>query len=258
MEQVIQMNTSTDKLLYAKEVSMGFDGKTIIEKININLKENEIVSLLGQSGIGKTTLFNVLSGLYIPDNGKVFLKGEDITGKPGHISYMLQKDLLLPYMTVLDNTVLPLVIKGENKKKARERAGSLFEKFGLEGCEKKYPSQLSGGMRQRAALLRTYLSSQGIALLDEPFSALDALTKSAMQKWYLNIMQEIKLSTIFITHDIDEAILLSDRIYIMGGKPGKIIAEIVISTAKPRPQDFNLSEEFLKYKKQIVEKIEGK
>ena len=171
---------------------------------------------------------------------------------------MLQKDLLLPYMTVLDNTVLPLVIKGENKKKARERAGSLFEKFGLEGCEKKYPSQLSGGMRQRAALLRTYLSSQGIALLDEPFSALDALTKSAMQKWYLNIMQEIKLSTIFITHDIDEAILLSDRIYIMGGKPGKIIAEIVISTAKPRPQDFNLSEEFLKYKKQIVEKIEGK
>ena len=255
MEQVIQTTTLTDNILHAKGISIAFEGNTIIEDINIDLKKNEIVSLLGQSGTGKTTLFNVLSGLYMPDKGKVFLRGEEITGKPGHISYMLQKDLLLPYMTVLDNTALPLIIKGENKKKAREKANNLFEKFGLNGCEKKYPSQISGGMRQRAALLRTYLSSNGIALLDEPFSALDTLTKSTMHKWYLDIMQEIQLSTIFITHDIDEAILLSDRIYIMGGKPGKITAEIAISTPKPRPENFNLSEEFLKYKRELVEKI---
>lgn len=249
------MTISADNVLFAENISIGFDGNTIIEDINIHLKKNEIVSLLGQSGAGKTTLFNVLSGLYTPDSGKVFLGSEDITGKPGHISYMLQKDLLLPYMTVLGNAALPLVIKGEKKKTAREKAAALFSKFGLDGCEKKYPSQLSGGMRQRAALLRTYLSSQGIALLDEPFSALDTLTKSAMHKWYLSIMEEIDLSTIFITHDIDEAILLSDRIYIMGGKPGKITAEVIIETPKPRPDDFNLSEEFLAYKRRIVEKL---
>lgn len=256
MEQVFQMNTSAENtVLSAENISKSFDGKKIINNINIHLENKEIVSLLGQSGVGKSTLFNVLSGLYLPDSGKVTLNGENITGKPGKVSYMLQKDLLLPYKTVLDNTALPLIIKGEKKRTAREKAAELFGKFGLEGCEKKYPSQLSGGMRQRAALLRTYLSSQGIALLDEPFSALDTLTKSAMHKWYLEIMSEIDLATVFITHDIDEAILLSDRIYIMTGKPGEITSEIVIKEKKPRKENFNLTEEFLEYKRTIVEKL---
>lgn len=250
------MNTSAENsVLSAESISKSFDGKKIINNINIHLENKEIVSLLGQSGVGKSTLFNVLSGLYLPDSGKVTLNGEDITGKPGKVSYMLQKDLLLPYKTILDNTALPLIIKGEKKKAAREKAAELFDKFGLEGCEKKYPSQLSGGMRQRAALLRTYLSSQGIALLDEPFSALDTLTKSAMHKWYLEIMSEIDLATVFITHDIDEAILLSDRIYIMTGKPGEITSEIIIKEKKPRKENFNLTEEFLEYKRTIVEKL---
>ena len=256
MEQVFQMNTSAENtVLSAENISKSFDGKKIINNINIHLENREIVSLLGQSGVGKSTLFNVLSGLYFPDSGKVTLNGEDITGKPGKVSYMLQKDLLLPYKTVLDNTSLPLIIKGEKKRTAREKAAELFSKFGLDGCEKKYPSQLSGGMRQRAALLRTYLSSEGIALLDEPFSALDTLTKSAMHKWYLEIMSEIDLATVFITHDIDEAILLSDRIYIMTGKPGEITSEIIIKEKKPRKENFNLTEEFLEYKRLIVEKL---
>lgn len=256
MEQVFQMNTSAENsVLSAESISKSFDGKKIINNINIHLENKEIVSLLGQSGVGKSTLFNVLSGLYLPDSGKVTLNGEDITGKPGKVSYMLQKDLLLPYKTILDNTALPLIVKGEKKKAAREKAAELFGKFGLDGCEKKYPSQLSGGMRQRAALLRTYLSSQGIALLDEPFSALDTLTKSAMHKWYLEIMSEIDLATVFITHDIDEAILLSDRIYIMTGKPGEITSEIIIKEKKPRKENFNLTEEFLEYKRTIVEKL---
>lgn len=250
------MNTSAETtVLSAENISKSFDGNKILNNISIHLENKEIVSLLGQSGVGKSTLFNVLSGLYLPDNGKVTLKGEDITGKPGKVSYMLQKDLLLPYKTVLDNTALPLIIKGEKKRTAREKAAELFNKFGLEGCERKYPSQLSGGMRQRAALLRTYLSSQGIALLDEPFSALDTLTKSAMHKWYLEIMSEIDLATVFITHDIDEAILLSDRIYIMTGKPGEITSEIIIGEKKPRKEDFNLTEEFLVYKRTITEKL---
>ncbi len=250
------MSISTENnILVAESISKSFDNNLIINNINIRLRNREIVSLLGQSGVGKSTLFNILSGIYLPDSGKVYLKGDDITGRPGKISYMLQKDLLLPYKTVLDNTALPLVIKGMKKKDARIKASSLFAEFGLDGCEKKYPSQLSGGMRQRAALLRTYLSSDGIALLDEPFSALDTLTKSAMHKWYLDIMSKIDLATVFITHDIDEAILLSDRVYIMTGKPGEITSEIVINCNKPRPEDFNLSEEFLAYKRMIVEKL---
>lgn len=242
-------------MLVTQHISKAFGGHTIIEDVNIRLGKGELICLLGQSGAGKSTLFNVISGLYTPETGSVRLNGEDVTGKPGKISYMLQKDLLLPYMTVLDNTALPLIIKGEKKAKAREIAAAEFEKFGLAGCQDKYPLQLSGGMCQRAALLRTYLSSQGIALLDEPFSALDTLTKSAMHQWYLGVMQEIELSTLFITHDIDEAILLSDRIYIMSGKPGRITDEVKIDVPKPRPTDFTLTEEFLQYKRLLVSKL---
>ena len=165
---------------------------------------------------------------------------------------MLQKDLLLPYRTIEDNVALPLLLKGMKKAEARLQVSPLFAQFGLEGTQKKYPAQLSGGMRQRAALLRTYLFSQDVALLDEPFSALDTLTKSAIHKWYLDVMEQIRLSTLFITHDIDEAILLSDRIYLLSGQPGKIAGEIVIQEPKPRGEDFNLSPEFLDYKRRIL------
>ena len=236
-------------------VTFAYENTNIIEDINIELHAKELVCLLGASGGGKTTLFNVISGLKKPDQGKVMLDGRDITGQPGNISYMLQKDLLLPYRTIEDNVALPLLIKGENKKAARQKAGELFQEFGLEGTQKKYPKQLSGGMRQRAALLRTYMFSKNVALLDEPFSALDTLTKSDMHRWYLDVMDKIHLSTLFITHDIDEAILLSDRIYLLTGRPGRITEEIVIREPKPRRKDFNLTEEFLEYKKDILKKL---
>ena len=241
--------------LEIRNVSKSFEGKPVLEDVSITLNRGELVCLLGVSGGGKTTLFNIISGLMKPDRGQVLLDGEDITGKPGKISYMLQKDLLLPYRTIEDNVALPLLLKGEDKKKARVQAGALFGEFGLEGTQKKYPAQLSGGMRQRAALLRTYLFSQDVALLDEPFSALDTLTKSAIHRWYLDVMEHIKLSTFFITHDIDEAILLSDRIYLLTGQPGRITDEIVISRPKPRGEDFVLSGEFLEYKRQILERL---
>lgn len=241
--------------LETRHISKSFDGRTIIEDISISLGKNEIVSLLGVSGAGKTTLFNIISGLTMPDEGEVLLNEENITGQAGHIAYMLQKDLLLPYKTIEENVALPLIIKGEKKKTAVEKVRPKFEEFGLQGTEKKYPGQLSGGMRQRAALLRTYMFSEGVALLDEPFSALDTITKSAMHRWYLDIMKQIDLSTIFITHDIDEAILLSDRIYLMTGRPGKITKEIVIKEPKPRASDFNLTREFLQYKREIIEQL---
>ena len=207
-------------VLKVEGITKTFDNETIIQNISLELHEGELVSLLGVSGGGKTTLFNIISGLSLPDAGSVWIDNEEVTGKPGNVSYMLQKDLLLPYRTILDNVALPLMIRGMKKKEAREQAAPYFAEFGLEGTEKKYPVQLSGGMKQRAALLRTYLFSQKVALLDEPFSALDMLTKQAMHEWYLDVMERIKLSTLFITHDIDEAILLSDRIYLLTGKPG--------------------------------------
>lgn len=244
--------------LTASHITKSYDGVKIIEDISITLREKEIVCLLGVSGAGKTTLFNVLSGLIRPDSGQVLLKGEEITGQAGHLSYMLQKDLLLPYRTVLDNVALPLIIRGVNKALARKQAAEHFEEFGLAGTEKQYPSQLSGGMRQRAALLRTYMFSEDVALLDEPFSALDTITKGQMHAWYLDVMERITLSTLFITHDIDEAVLLSDRIYIMTGKPGRITGEIAVKTSRPRTRDFTLTEEFLNYKRRIIELLELK
>lgn len=245
------------EVLKVENVSKSFDGEEIIHEISLELKKGEIVSLLGVSGGGKTTLFNIIAGLSFPDKGSVFLNGEEITGKPGNVSYMLQKDLLLPYRTIVDNVALPLLIRGVKKSEARKRASAFFEEFGLAGTEQKYPSQLSGGMRQRAAFLRTYLFSEKVALLDEPFSALDMLTKSSVHQWYLDIMEKIHLSTLFITHDIDEAILLSDRIYLLTGKPGQLTKEIVIAEPKPRKKDFHLSEEFLAYKKEIIAHLEN-
>ena len=236
--------------LEVQHVSIAFDGRPVLRDVSITLKKGELVCLLGVSGGGKTTLFNIISGLLTPDEGKVYLDGEDVTGKPGRISYMLQKDLLMPYRTIQDNVALPLLLRGVKKKEARAQAVALFPEFGLEGTETLWPAQLSGGMRQRAALLRTYLFSQNVALLDEPFSALDTLTKAAVHTWYLDVMEKIKLSTLFITHDIDEAILLSDRIYLLTG--GCIESELNIREKKPRDPDFPLTPEFLAYKREIL------
>jgi len=238
--------------LEVKHVSKTFEDGPVLDDISITLHKGELVCLLGVSGGGKSTLFNIISGLLEPDCGQVLLDGEDVTGKPGRISYMLQKDLLLPYLTVQDNVALPLLLRGVKKKDARQQVSPLFQRFGLEGTQKEYPDRLSGGMRQRAALLRTYMFSRELALLDEPFSALDALTKSSMHKWYLDVMEDIQLSTLFITHDIDEAILLSDRIYLLSGSPGQIVGELVIREKKPRGEAFALSPEFTEYKRRIL------
>ena len=240
------------ELLRTEQITKKYDGRTIIQDISIRLEKGELVSLLGLSGSGKTTLFHVISGLEVPDEGRVFLSGEDVTSRPGKISYMLQKDLLLQHKKVIDNVSLPLLLGGMKKKEAREKALPYFEQFGLEGTQYQYPAQLSGGMRQRAALLRTYLGSEGAALLDEPFSALDMITKGQIHDWYLDVMNRIDLSTIFITHDIDEAILLSDRIYVLTGAPGRIRHELKILPGRNERRDFNLTGEFRQYKREIL------
>lgn len=246
--------------LEIKNISKSFENKCVLSDVNLTINPGEIVALLGVSGGGKTTLFNIIAGLLSPDEGDVILDGESIIDKPGRISYMLQKDLLLPHKTVIDNISLPLVLKGVKKKEARETAMTYLDSFGLKGYEEKHPSELSGGMRQRAALLRTYLFSGEAALLDEPFSALDTLTRTSMHEWYLSVMEDIKLATVFITHDIDEAILLADRVAILAPQDrysGKVrnstITDIIpIENREKKDKDYLLTEEFLEYKRKIV------
>ncbi|GAF41613.1 peptide ABC transporter ATPase [Agrilactobacillus composti DSM 18527 = JCM 14202] len=239
-------------LLQVEHVSKSFDQKTIIKDINLHVAQGEIVSLLGISGSGKTTLFNIIAGLSQPDSGSVLLQDRSILNQPGQVSYMLQKDLLMPYRTVANNVILPLLITGIKKKHALIKAAPLFAEFGLSGYEDKYPADLSGGMRQRAALLRTYLFDKPLALLDEPFSALDAITKRALHTWYLDIMAKIHLSTLLITHDIDEALVLSNRIYVLANTPSVISDEIAIPKALHDASEFELSNEFLQLKRRII------
>ena len=250
------MNSSqnSEVILEVRNVSFGYDEREIISNINLELRDNELVSLLGVSGSGKSTLFNIIAGLLKPDAGKVIYRGEDITGKSGIISYSFQKDLLLPYMTIEENVALPLLIKKEKKADALVKANEMLKEFKLDAYAKKYPKELSGGMRQRIALLRTYLFSKDVSLLDEPFSALDAITKDEMHDWYMNMRRKYKTSTIFITHDVDEAILLSDRIYILGD--GSIKTEIKIETSV-RDNSFKLTKEFLDYKKSVIGCLES-
>jgi len=257
----------TPQFFICKNITKNYNNKAVVEDISLELHEGGFISLVGSSGAGKTTLFNVLSGVEKPDAGKVFLNGEDITGVSGKVSYMLQKDLLLEYRTVIDNVILPLLIKGEKKKKAREEAEKFFHMFGLSSYEKKYPNELSGGMRQRAALLRTCLASAGsfsvneeqkhnpVILLDEPFSALDAITRRKMQSWYADIAAQMKISTFFITHDVEEALMLSDTIYILNGRPGKITHKFEIQGKEEK--DFSVSKIFVEQKKMVIDAIDS-
>jgi ABC-type nitrate/sulfonate/bicarbonate transport system ATPase subunit len=249
------LSNKTDILFSCENITKTYEGNEVVADISLELKAGRFISLVGPSGVGKTTLFNVLAGVDKPDEGRVFLLGEDITGVSGRVSYMLQKDLLLDYRTVLDNVILPLLIRGQKKKEAREYAASFFPHFGLEGYEKRYPRQLSGGMRQRAALLRTCMLRNPVILLDEPFSSLDAITRRQMQAWYQDIAREMSLSTIFITHDVEEALTLSDSVAILTGKPGRISCRLEVLPPRPRSHGFPVSQEFSAQKQLIMEAI---
>ncbi|MDR1306339.1 MAG: ABC transporter ATP-binding protein [Treponema sp.] len=289
-----------EPVFFCRNITKTYQGQAVIRGIDLDLPRGGIISLVGPSGIGKTTLFNILAGVDRADEGRIVLNGRDITGISGRVSYMMQKDLLLEYRTVLDNVILPLVIKKtfgdgffRGLKTARDYAASFFETFGLGGCEHKYPRQLSGGMRQRAALLRTCMQnyrgpdssaekgrkpavdtaagdenggapSPSVILLDEPFSALDALTRGTMQAWFLDIGRTMELSSLFITHDVEEALILSDRVYVMTAEkvrgedsakgPGRISA--VFDSPGRKNKDFSLTPEFTELKKRILRAVE--
>src|SRR6266576_1289812 len=197
-----------------------------VAPLNLSIESGRFVSLVGPSGCGKSTIFNIIAGLLEPTGGRVLIDGIDATGTIGRVGYMLQKDLLLPWRTVLDNVILGMEIQGKPLKAARERALPLLQRYGLAGFEHLYPNALSGGMRQRAALLRTLLFDTDVILLDEPFGALDAQTKLQMQEWLMQLWSDFSKTVLFVTHDVEEAIYLSDELHVMGTRPGHIVASI--------------------------------
>ena len=233
-------------ILDIKNLSYSFGNNPILKDINIHVNENEMVAIVGSSGVGKSTLFNLIAGVLKKQTGKITINGsEDYIGK---VAYMLQKDLLFEHKTIIDNVILPLIIAKIDKKEALEEGNKILKQFNLDKYAHKYPQQLSGGMRQRVALIRTYMFKKNIFLLDEAFSALDAITKKELHKWYLDLKKEFNLTTLLITHDIEEAVFLSDRIYILGNKPGEIIGEIKI---KINPNE-DIDVQRLFYKKEIL------
>ena len=233
-------------ILDIKNFSYSFGNNPILKDINIHVNENEMVAIVGSSGVGKSTLFNLIAGVLKKQVGEITINGSnDYIGK---VAYMLQKDLLFEHKTIIDNVILPLIIAKVNKKEALEEGNRILKQFNLDKYANKYPQQLSGGMRQRVALIRTYMFKRKIFLLDEAFSALDAITKKELHKWYLDLKKEFNLTTLLITHDIEEAVFLSDRIYILGNKPGEIIGEIKI---KINPNE-DIDVQRLFYKKEIL------
>lgn len=239
-------------MLTINNINFAYDNELILKNINIYLDNNEFVSILGPSGVGKTTLFNIVAGILPIQSGTIAQNNIPINPKE-NISYMLQKDLLLPHKTILDNVALPLIINKTNKKIARIEAHNLLKEFDLDNVENMYPNELSGGMRQRVALLRTYMFKRKTILLDEAFSAIDHITRNDIYKWYIDTSKKLKLSTLMITHDIDEAIFLSDRIYILKNKPATIINELKIDFGNSKTEEILLTEKFIKYKKEILE-----
>lgn len=223
-----------------KDVSFAYDDHLVLNHLSFEAAPQEFVSILGTSGGGKSTILNLLSGVLTPDNGEILVDGQCARGISGHFAYMPQDDLLFDWNTILENVCLYGRIHGKFAE-AKAEALKNFEAFGLKGCENMYPASLSGGMRQRAAFLRTALCRADILLLDEPFGALDVITREDMQQWLLSMRQQLSRTALLVTHDVDEAIYLSDRILVLGGDPGKIAGEFKIEE-RDRNRDWLFSQ----------------
>ena len=237
-------------MLQINELSYTFDAeKPIFEKISLDVKAGEFVSVIGASGSGKSTLFKLVTGLLEPQQGEILINGEQGAGKRlGSVGYMPQKDLLLPWRTVLDNVLLPLEVTKENKKAKLPEVREWLARFGLADYESAYPNELSGGMRQRVAFLRTLMTGKDLLLLDEPFGALDSMTKRNMHSWLLGLWGDLQKTVLFITHDLEEALLLSDRIYVL-----KVdgIEEWKVNLPRPRSSELIYEADFIRMRKEL-------
>ncbi|WP_442956461.1 ABC transporter ATP-binding protein [Paenibacillus sp. YIM B09110] len=243
--------------LAVRGLRFSFPGEPpLFDALDFDIRPGEFVSILAASGKGKTTLFRLLSGLLTPQAGTIAIgaAGDSAAAasKRGNIGYMPQKDCLMPWRTVLDNAALGLELGGTTRREARRQVMELLPGLGLEGTERKYPHELSGGMRQRVSFLRSLLGGGELFLLDEPFSALDALTRVGMQEWLLQVWEQHRKTILFITHDVDEALLLSDRVLVAAQSPIATLSELTVSLPRPRNYDIALDEAFIDLKRQLL------
>ena len=234
-----------------------FDGREVLAPTDLALAPGEFVSLVGPSGCGKSTLFNIVSGLIAPDAGTVAIDGRDVTGTSGTVGYMLQKDLLVPWRTVVGNITLGAALTRGATREDEEQAAAFARRYGLGEFLDHYPHALSGGMRQRVALMRTLATNHDVLLLDEPFGALDAQTRVEMQQWLLEVWRETGRSVLFITHDVDESIFLSDRVLVMSPRPGRIVRELAVDLPRPRTLDTMTGAAFNDVKREILGLLHG-
>ncbi|MDP7224803.1 MAG: ABC transporter ATP-binding protein [SAR202 cluster bacterium] len=238
-----------------KSFNQGDHRLAVLDSVDFRAAEGEFVSIIGPSGCGKSTLLNIVAGLDEPMSGILEIHGKQDPRRLGTVGYMQQKDLLLPWRTVMGNAVIGLELQGVSKREARARADALLDQFGLRGFEDEYPSALSGGMRQRAAFLRTVLANQKVFLLDEPFGALDALNRSQIHEWLLSLWRELNKTIVMVTHDVDEAIFLSDRVYVMSARPGTMTLDIPIDLPRPRKLEMLTSPAFVDLKAKLLATI---
>ena len=247
----------SDSVLEFQNVSFSYPNSEsrIVDSLNFTIQKGEFISIVGASGSGKSTLFRLITGLEQETTGSILVNGQNEKNRLGKVGYMPQQDLLLPWRTIIDNASLPLELKGLKKSQAVEQARELLEEFGLKGVEQHYPSDLSGGMKQRVSFLRSVLSGSNVLLLDEPFSALDAITRLSMQEWLLGQWQKRKHTILFITHDVNEALFLSDRIFIVCDKPMKKLEEVRIPLGRPRCQSDLNKPEILELKDYLLDQL---
>ncbi|MEY8349883.1 ABC transporter ATP-binding protein [Bacillus cereus] len=238
--------------LQIKDVVKAFDGKNVLEKISASIQEGEFVSFVGPSGCGKSTLLNLIASVEEATSGGV-IYNDTLVQKQDIVSYMPQQDLLLPWRSALQNIVLPLEIDGKPKKERLAEGMEALKQFGLAEYANHYPDALSGGMRQRISFLRTYLCEKPIMLLDEPFGKLDAFTKMEVHRWLLDSWHQEKQTIVMVTHDLDEAILLSDRVFILSQRPATVIGEVRVNLPRPRTMDMLTSIELKEDKAKILE-----
>jgi len=250
------MTTPRIELRHVSKTFFGIDHAVpALKDISLKVMPGEFVTIIGASGSGKSTLFNLCVGLLEPDAGEILIDGERPENRTGMVGYMPQRDLLLPWRSVLDNVLIPLEIRGVSRRESRQKALEMLPHFGLETFENEYPSALSGGMRQRAALLRTWLMERSTLLLDEPFGALDALTRKELQNWLLRVWQEFERTVMFITHDVEEAVYLADRVIVLSARPGEIKCELKIDLPRPRRQRMIAEPEFGKLVRELLAEL---
>lgn len=243
-------------LLEARDITMRYrvGGVDVLalQHVSLHVNDGEFVALVGPSGSGKTTLLSIFAGLEAPTSGVVALRGNTHAQLLGQAGYMPQRDLLLPWRTALGNATAGLEAQGVPRAEAATRARALFAEFGLAGFERAWPATLSGGMRQRVAFARTVLAAHDLLLLDEPFGALDALTRTSLQRWLADLWERLGATCLLVTHDLDEALLLADRIYVLSPRPGTVRLERIVPLERPRRLEMLARPEIVAIKAELL------